>query len=72
MSTPTVTADELVSMREIATMLGTSLGTIGSYRSKGYMPEPFATLAIGPIWRRDDIIEWQATRPGKGWRKGRH
>lgn len=69
MSEPTATADDLVSMVEVAVIIGVKLSAVHSYRARGILPEPFVTLGCGPIWRREDIIEWQASRPGKGWRR---
>lgn len=65
----TVEVTELVSMAEIATLIGVNVTAVRGYRTKGKLPEPIVTLAIGPIWRRSDIVEWQAARPGKGWRR---
>lgn len=69
MSESTATADELVGVAEVAEMLGLDRGAVRSYRSRGYLPEPFVVLAMGPIWRREEIIDWYESRPGKGWRK---
>lgn len=67
--TETVEVAELVSMTEIASLIGVNVTAIRSYRSRGILPEPLVTLGVGPIWRRSDIIDWQAARPGKGWRR---
>lgn len=70
MTRRTVEIAELVSMSEIASLIGVNVTAVRSYRSRGILPEPIAVLGVGPIWRRSDIIDWQASRPGKGWRKG--
>lgn len=69
MAKRTIAPEDLVSMAEIATMLGVKIGAVHSYRSRGYLPEPFATLGMGPVWIRQDIVKWNAKRPGKAWRK---
>lgn len=66
--TETVEVSELVSMTEIAAMINVNVTAVRSYRSRGILPEPLVVLGVGPIWRRSDIIDWQASRPGKGWR----
>ena len=60
---------ELVSMVEIAAIIDVNVTAVRSYRSRGILPEPVLVLGVGPIWRRSDIIDWQASRPGKGWRR---
>jgi predicted DNA-binding transcriptional regulator AlpA len=67
--TETVAVDELVGMAEIAKLIGVTAPAVRQYRARGILPEPLVTLAIGPIWRRSDIVAWQASRPGKGWRR---
>ena len=65
----TIEVSELVSMTEIAAMIGVNVTAVRSYRSRGILPEPLIVLGVGPIWRRSDVIDWQASRPGKGWRR---
>jgi predicted DNA-binding transcriptional regulator AlpA len=65
----TVAVDELVSSAEVAELIGVKPSAVYAYRSKGSLPEPLIVLGCGPIWRRSDIIEWHAARPGKGWRR---
>ena len=64
-----VEVSELVSMTEIAAMIGVNVTAVRSYRSRGILPEPLVMLGCGPVWRRSDIIDWQSSRPGKGWRR---
>lgn len=69
MSGETIDVSELVSMPEIAEIIGVKVTAVRSYRSRRILPEPLVVLGVGPIWRRSDIIDWQASRRGKGWRK---
>lgn len=64
-----VEVDELVSMAEIAALINVNVTAVRSYRSRGILPEPLLVLAVGPIWKRSTIIDWQAARPGKGGRR---
>ncbi|MEU5894475.1 hypothetical protein ABZ835_48095 [Streptomyces sp. NPDC047461] len=63
--------DELLSKREVAALLGYKrTSTIDAYvRDRpGYFPEPDQDGADGPHWRRGTIVDWNASRPGKGRR----
>ena len=58
--------------REIVIEAGAGLysieaDTVAAYRSRGQMPEP-TLFGRTPMWKRDVIEEWHATRPGRGWR----
>lgn len=60
---------ELVGMSEIARLINVNVTAVRAYRSRGILPEPLLVLGVGPIWRRSDIIDWAASRPGKGRRR---
>ena len=45
----------------VADHLGVELDTVAAYRSRGQMPEP-TLFGRTPMWRRDVIEEWQASR----------
>lgn len=63
--------DELLNKREVAALLGyTRTSTIDAYvRDRpGYFPEPDSDGVDGPHWRRGTIVDWNASRPGKGRR----
>lgn len=51
----------------VATYLGVAPDTVAAYRSREQMPEP-TLFGRTPMWRRDVIEEWHASRPGRGWR----
>lgn len=63
--------DELLSKRQVAELLGYKrTSTIDAYvRDRpGYFPEPDEDGVDGPHWRRGTIVDWNASRPGKGRR----
>ncbi|MGI5255653.1 helix-turn-helix transcriptional regulator [Actinacidiphila glaucinigra] len=73
--------DELLNTTQVAAMLGFKRRTtIVAYlrQHPGYFPEPDVVepIASGPgkahelHWRRGTIVDWKATRPGKGNRIG--
>lgn len=51
-------ADELVSSKEVAEMLGVKHTTVHRYRQREELPEPYVVLACGPIWLRSQIDHW--------------
>ncbi|MCI0581412.1 MAG: hypothetical protein L0227_00715 [Chloroflexi bacterium] len=60
--------DVLVSMTEVAERLGTTAGTVRSWRVRHRdFPAASTTLAIGPVWWWSDIARWAARkrRPGR-------
>jgi hypothetical protein len=60
---------------DIAKMKGVQPDTLSSERSRGRMPEPDGVDLVGgharPWWRPETARAWLASRPGKGWRRGR-
>ncbi len=59
-----LTADEL------AERLGIKRGSVHRYRVRGDLPEPDEHVGRTPLWKIDSIEAWEASRPGRGWRKG--
>ena len=57
----------VMTVAQVAEHLGLSVRTVETYRAHGRMPE--ATM-VGrtPTWTREQIDQWQATRPGQGAR----
>ena len=56
--------EELVSVPEVAEMLGVSRQRVHQLiQSSGDFPKPEAELAVGRIWRRADIERWIAEHP---------
>ncbi len=63
--------EHLVSRVEIAQMLGVSPQRVHQLLQTGDFPEPVADLAIGKVWRREDIEAWaertgRTSRPAEG------
>jgi excisionase family DNA binding protein len=58
---------DLLTVAQVAEHLGLSVRTVEAYRRDGRLPE--ATM-VGrtPTWTREQIDQWQATRPGQGAR----
>ena len=48
----------LVGMTEIGERLGYPTDTIRKWRQRDLLPEPAATLAMGPIWTASSIDQW--------------
>ena len=56
----------LVSVPEIAELLGVSQQRVHQLvASHQDFPHPEADLAIGRVWRREEIEEWDRTHPRK-------
>lgn len=58
----------MVTISDIAEMVGVAPDTIAAYRYRGYLPEPQAVIGRTPVWSRPVIRHWLQTRPGNGWR----
>lgn len=58
----------MVTISDIAEMVGVASDTIAAYRYRGYLPEPQAVIGRTPVWSRPVIRHWLETRPGNGWR----
>ncbi len=55
---------DLVSRVEIAQLLGLSPQRVHVLVGKADFPPPVLVLAIGTIWKREDVVEW-ARRTGR-------
>lgn len=53
---------DLVTGRDVATMLGWPLRRVTSYVAKGRLPEPVGRLAGRAVWTRAQIEEWAAAK----------
>jgi len=63
---------DLVGATEIGTMAGVGANIVGTWVTRGKLPEPVATLAMGRVWLKSDIQAWLKTQPkasGNGRRK---
>lgn len=52
----------LVGRAELAELAGVQQNTVVQWGRRRKLPEPYATLASGPIWLREDILDWLAGR----------
>ncbi|MFJ9315739.1 helix-turn-helix transcriptional regulator [Pimelobacter simplex] len=50
--------EHLMGIAEIAEHLGISRTRVHQLRSEGALPEPYDSLAMGPVWLRADIEKW--------------
>jgi prophage regulatory protein len=57
-------ADSLVSTVEIAELLGLTRQRVDQLSRTPAFPEPVASLAIGRVWDRDEVVAW-ATSSGR-------
>lgn len=50
---------ELLGLSEVAELIGASRQTVSNWRQRrGDFPDPVADLKSGPIWTREDVVEW--------------
>jgi predicted DNA-binding transcriptional regulator AlpA len=52
------TVHHLVGAAEIAQMLGVSRQRVQQLIARDDFPEPDVVLAMGKVWRREDVIAW--------------
>ncbi|WP_377322758.1 helix-turn-helix transcriptional regulator [Pimelobacter simplex] len=50
--------EHLMGIAEIAERLGVSRTRVHQLRNEGALPEPYDSLAMGPVWLRADIEKW--------------
>ncbi|MFC7331400.1 helix-turn-helix transcriptional regulator [Marinactinospora rubrisoli] len=62
--------DNLLTSKDIAGLIGVKLETVHRYRVRGDLPEPDGRMGNSPVWRKETIDAWIASRRGHGWRKG--
>jgi len=55
----------LVGAQEIGRMLGVGRQRVHQLTSRPDFPEPVVTLAMGSVWRREDVEKWQKQRTKK-------
>jgi hypothetical protein len=61
----TVAVRDLVSLSEVAEIIGVSRSSARVYRVQGLLPPTLTELASGPLWDRNDIEKWQAEREAR-------
>jgi len=59
---PVIGNGMLVSLVEISEITKIRHSTLRSLRHRGQLPLPIAELAIGPVWLRKDIVNWNTRR----------
>lgn len=55
-------ADMFVGVAEAAEIMGWTKQYVSEYRRRGLFPEPMQLLASGPIWFRQQILDYKATK----------
>ena len=50
--------EHLMGIAEIADLLGVSRTRIHQLRAAGALPDAYDTLAMGPVWLREDVERW--------------
>lgn len=50
--------EHLMGQTEIAELLGVSRQRVQQLYAGGQLPEPYDTLAMGPVWLKVDIEGW--------------
>jgi hypothetical protein len=60
----TTTSDDLdlLGLTDIARLLDVAPATPKTWRYRGLLPEPYATVAGRPVWQRQQILDWHAAR----------
>lgn len=61
-----MTAPDLLGPREVAALLGVQHQTVHQWRYRGRLPDPDLTVSGVPMWRREVIEAWAASRPRRG------
>lgn len=52
----------LLSRRDVAELMGLGIETIKTHRARGNMPDPDYVIDDKPLWRKETIDQWIATR----------
>jgi len=52
----------LLSRRDVAELMGLNVETIKYHRAAGQMPQPDYIVDQKPLWRRETIDQWIASR----------
>jgi hypothetical protein len=71
-SAKVITVDDLVDTSGAAALLGVEPTSVTRYRARreGF-PEPLRHFGGAPVWTRAQILDWAASRPGRGAGGGR-
>lgn len=60
----------LVGAAEIAELLGVSRQRVTQLTNRADFPKPVARLAMGKVWRLEDVEDWNDQRPPDPRRRG--
>jgi predicted DNA-binding transcriptional regulator AlpA len=63
--------DGYLTSAELASRIGIKPSSVYRYRMRGDIPAPDEYAGRTPLWREKTITDWEAQRPGHGWRKGK-
>lgn len=50
--------EHLMGIAEIADLLGVSRTRVHQLRKESALPDPYDSLAMGPVWLREDVERW--------------
>ncbi|QGJ92733.1 helix-turn-helix DNA binding protein [Microbacterium phage Megan] len=62
MSAPATNPDDLLTMEEVAVVIGVEPATVSRYRQRGILPKEDAMFGRTPVWARHNIERWDAER----------
>ena len=68
LTAPELHVRAMLTVADVAEMVGVARDTIAAYRYRRYLPEPQAVIGRTPVWSRPIIRHWVEHRPGNGWR----
>lgn len=60
---------KLRTLADFAHAVGCALNTMQSYRSRGYLPEPYGFVQDVPVWSDAQMRAYLKGRPGQGSRR---
>jgi hypothetical protein len=63
---PELAANRLLSISDIASLVGVTRQTISTYAARGLFPEAQYRVGGSPVWSAPVVHHWFATRPGQG------
>lgn len=52
----------LRTLEDFARAAGVKLGTVYSYRNRGYLPEPIGSVGPYPVWSASQLAKWVRAR----------
>ena len=61
---------DLLTLTDVATLLGVQRNTLTAHRTRGAMPAPDRQYGRTPLWRRSTIVRWRPLAGGAPAVKG--